>query len=273
MKKIIFTLALILASLVALQAQELHTQQDTIATFKVENGDDVVLSSEGKGLSINIAGYNISLANPKEEHVKWQLYGYCVAKVGFAWLTEPNYNLYESSEQDFLNLDGMRSHYFSLPMLTIRHQPRANSKLTFLTGLDYSHYAFYFEGNNTLRYSDGLIRPSDTELSLSVNSMALGYITVPLGVELKLADKFYVKAGGHIGAMVAPTIRYLSGTTETREYSRDGFNTFSAGLNLGVEYCGFEIFCNYTCTDIFQSSHGPKTQPFSIGISILNFAR
>ncbi len=273
MRKIIIIIALILSSLLTAKAQEPTAQQDTIATFKVENGDDVVLSSKGEGVLIMIAGYNISLSETKYEDPKWMLYGYCAGKIGYASLTTPDYNLYDNSEQDFLNLDGMKSHFLSLSMLIVKYKPRTNSKVTFLTGLDFSRYVFRLQGNSTLRYRDSRIEPIDTGLSLDYNSLILDYITVPLGIELKLADELYLKSCVEVGAMVANTSKYLVGSTETREYDQKGFNTFSAGLNLGIEYYGLGIFCKYNCSDIFKSNSGLKTQPFSIGISISNLVQ
>ncbi|MFR9503308.1 MAG: hypothetical protein SNH73_02500 [Rikenellaceae bacterium] len=303
MKKIIITLIIIVASSIKLSAQETNIKQDTIATFKVEDNDDVILSSKEDGLSINIAGYEIALGSKEmceeesekrvrtitltqsgirfnEEEVEED--GFTVKKsrpqkmgklsiasdpkLGFISLTSPSYSAYDSSNSGFLDLKGGKSIYFGLHLLELKQYLNSKRSIALKTGFDIMCYNFTFADDITLEYQNNIITPIALDGNYKKSKLSTTYIAIPLTLSFNIADKFSLQPSLYAGVLVNSHTKYKRPKVKS-DYLR-GVNQAIAGTSLSVNLKWISVYCDYNFTELFSEGRGPATQAFSIGIQL-----
>ncbi|MFI3286478.1 MAG: hypothetical protein R3Y08_07480 [Rikenellaceae bacterium] len=295
MKKFIFTLALILSSVVTLWAQEPTSEQDTIATFKVDNGDDVVLSSKNDGISINIAGYDILLG--QDENAKYdqhQVLAGCGgieiqkveleedkftaksskksklnfasnSKLGLISLSRPDYSVYGDDHKNFLDLKPSKSIYYGLDLVGLRLPIDNKERLILKTGINLMCYNFTFANDITLTYQDEIITPVEIDNCTKKSKLTTAYAAIPLSLRVKLSKKLSIEPGVYAGLIVNSHTKYKKPKVKS-DYLR-GVNQAIAGASLSLYYNGIGLYCDYNFTTLFDQGRGPETRALSAGIT------
>ncbi len=291
MKKIVITLALILTALCTISAQE----QDTIATFKVDNGDDVVLSSKDDGVAINIAGYNISLS--QDENAKYdqhQILASCGgieiqkveleedkftakslkksklnfasnSKLGLISLSKPNYSAYGANSQNFLDLRPWKSIYYGLDLVGLRLPIDYKERFTLKTGINLMCYNFTFARNITLSYQNEMITPIALENPTKKSKLTTAYAAIPLSLRVQLTKKLSIEPGIYAGLLINSHTKYKKPKVKS-DHLR-GVNQAIAGASLSLYYNGMGLYCDYNFTNLFNQGRGPETRALSAGIT------
>ncbi len=296
MKQLTITFALLTISVVTLWAQEPTAQQDTIATFKVENGDDVVLSSKEDGVSINIAGYNISLSqDTKSKYDSGSVYitqsGIGItryekeddgtikseknsvvtfasnSKLGLISLSKPDYSNYGADAQDFLDLKASKSIYFGLDLIGLNIYLNEKKSLTLRTGLNLMCYNFTFSNSLTLTYQDNMITPVEIESYHKKSKLTTAYMAIPLSLSVKLSKNIFVEPGVYAGIIINSHTKYKD--PKIKSNYLNGLNEAIAGTSLSLTHddLGLALYCDYNLTTLFSEQRGPETKAFTYGIS------
>ncbi len=297
MKKLVIIAVAILYSSTALWAQEPAERKDTIATFKVENSDDVVLSSNDGTVSINVAGYSIGLSQRKNSgydarqlhlsngglyttKVQYEDPGNPTSKVtkrkistvsfasnsqlGVIMLTSPDYSAYGAADQGFLDLRWSKSIYYGLDLVGLHVPLDPKEVVTLKTGVNLMCYNFTFDSSITLNYTDGAITPTAIDSSYKKSKLTTAYASIPLSLSIKVSKKFTIEPGVYAGLLINSHTKYKSPKVKS-DYLK-GVNQAVAGASLAVTYDGVGIYCNYNATSLFEQGRGPETQAISFGI-------
>ncbi len=299
MKKLAIIVAAIVYSIASLWAQEPTPRKDTIATFKVENSDDVVLSSNDGTLAINIAGYSITLAERKEkekesssrqltltqsgfavEHVEYvdpndpksevkQRTGSKVtfasnSKIGLIALTTPDYSAYQSGDEGFMDLRLSKSIYYGLDLVGLRTKLDSKGVVTLKTGINLMCYNFSFDGDITLDYQNGVITPIALDGDQKKSKLTTAYVAIPLSIAFDLSDHFTLEPGLYAGLIVNSHTKYKF--PKTKSDYMGGVNQAIGGVSLTATYQGIGLYCNYNLTTLFEEGRGPDTQAISFGV-------
>ncbi len=291
----ISVIAVILALPIAAKAQE-TVPQDTIATFKVENSDDVVLSSENDAVAINIAGYKIQLGNSKDDtdynatqlslglqgtkfrkavldedgfttkKVKTSKISFASnTKLGLISLSSPNYSAYSADDKNFMDLRGGKSIFFGLDLVGLNIPLNDSGSIYFKSGVNLMCYNYTFSNDVTLKYKDDLITPVAIDSGTKKSKLATTYIAIPLSVSFKLAPKLFLEPGVYAGVLVNAHTKYKKPKVKSG-YLR-GVNQAVAGASLSLSYDGFGIYCDYNATTLFDEGRGPKTKALTFGLT------
>ncbi len=297
MNKLTTIVAATLCSITTLWAQEPSPIKDTIATFKVENSDDVVLSSNEGSVSINIAGYSIALSKHKDDGFNATQFlvapaGISLKKVehedpnnflsevkreknckitfasnsqiGLIGLTSPDYSAYSASEQGFLDLRLSKSIYYGLDLVGLRTPLNEKGSLRLKTGVNLMCYNFTFEDDITLKHNNGIISPVAIDSSCKKSKLTTAYLAIPLSVAIDITKKFTIEPGVYAGIIVNSHTKHKFPKVKS-DYLR-GVNQAIAGASLTATYNSIGLYCNYNLTSLFEQGRGPETQAFSIGL-------
>ncbi len=299
MKKITIIIAALIAYTATLWAQEPTAAQDTIATFKVENSSDVTLSSGKNGsVAINIAGYSITLAEPKSkdyhatmltlaqsgmefaqvEYVdpedphskikrkkRSKVNFVSNSKFGLIHLSSPDYSSYSAEQQGFLNLRQSKSIYYGLDLVGVRVPLDYEGIVTLKSGVNLMCYNFTFDNDVTLDYQDGAITPVTLDGDYKKSKLTTAYAAIPLSLAIKLSKNVTLEPGVYAGLIFNSHTKYKEPNTKS-DYLR-GVNQAIAGASLAVGYKGTSLYCDYNFTSLFEQGRGPETQAMSLGIA------
>ncbi len=298
MKRLLFLTAVTLCYATTIWAQEPAPRKDTIATFKVENSDDVVLSSGGGKVSIDIAGYSIALSQPKEKNYdarelnftqsgfelnkveykdpenpsegyksreKSKITFASNSKLGLIMLTSPDYSAYSSDEQGFMDLRLGKSIYYGLDLVGLRVPLDNNGILTLKTGINLMCYNFTFDDDITIDYQNGMITPIAIESSNKKSKLTTAYATIPLSLSIDLGKKFFIEPGIYAGLIVNSHTKYKF--PKVKSDYLNGVNQAIAGVSFSATHYGVGLYCNYNLTSLFEQGRGPETTALTFGIS------
>ncbi len=290
MKKLLLTLTSLLLTCVIASAQE-TTQKDTLATFKVENGDDIVFRQNDKeGVSINVAGYQISLAKGREKEPEQkvaatpenpprfqvvdrtkrlrypvcQSYWFTTLRAGFATLPSPDYSMYTSDNSNFLNLTPYKSYSLGMNVLQLTIFLESKRKFIINTGINATYNNYNFSNYTTLGYENQMVTPVALDESYSRSKLMTTYATVPLTLTANLRDVI-IDAGVYAGILLDSRTKCKK--PKVVESQVKGMNQNVTGMIVAIRFNGVGIYCDYNFTSLFNKDQGPEVNAASAGIT------
>ncbi len=296
MKKTILTLVSLFVSLTILSGQELQ-KKDTLATFKVENGDDIILQqNEEQGVVINIAGYQISLAGEKKDsdyntrqliigpqgasvinaqvaedgftkikEKKSKLSFVSNSKLGLIALASPDYSLYSTADKNFLDLRTGKSIFYGLDLMSLRLPLNNSGSLNLRTGINLMCYNFTFSNDITLESQNGMVTPIAIDSSNKKSKLTTTYLAIPLSLSIKVAKKTFIEPSLYAGILTSSNTKYKKPKVKTKQLS--GLNQAVTGASFAVYHNGIGVYCDYNLTTLFNQDQGPTTHALSAGIT------
>ncbi len=291
MKRLIFTLTALLVGTLTLSAQQI-SQQDTIARFKVNNTDDVVLHNNSEGVSIDIAGFKISLTNPKNsEHdsasisinhsetfigeekpaenssaIKWSRSKLSIIsrpKFGVIAPASIDYSVYEDSG-NFLDLKTYKSVFFGVNLIGLITPLGENKRVYLKSGINLMCYNYTLSNDVTLDFQNSMITPVEIDSSNKKSKFTTTYLAMPLTLSIKLARKTYLEPSVYAGVLVSSNTKYKKPKVKTKHL--DGLNQAMAGAEILLRTNGVGVYCNYNFTTIFNKNQGPEAKALTVGI-------
>jgi hypothetical protein len=133
---------------------------------------------------------------------------------------------------------------------------------------------------NNLDFSNGVNikmindSPVFTKLDGAVKSSVLniGYLSLPLGFELRVGKKGKLGVGAFAGYRVhsVQKIRYADGNEDVHEkrYGNYGLNNIMYGLNAKVGVGDIALTANYNLSNMFKEDNRYVMNPYNIGINV-----
>ncbi len=124
---------------------------------------------------------------------------------------------------------------------------------------------------------DRLIQPIPIEENnFKKSKLLVTYLTVPLMLEFQIpvndhASKLFI-AGGMVGALNLGSHTKIKNDS-SKDKDRGSFNIepfkYSAIAKVGGK--NFSVYATYALSNLFKDGRGPELNPFTIGITLLNF--
>ncbi len=296
MKKVITALTVALLSTLTLSAQE-TIKKGTIATFKVDNNNEMILQSKDDGVSINIAGYAISLGGAKkssdEEYtarsftvgtggttvtkVAYEEDGKSIkkkkkskisiasnAKLGFITLSSPDYSIYEASDKGFMDLRTGKSIYFGLDLVGVSLSLNDSGSVQLKTGINLMYYNYTFADDITIGYQDQMIYPVALDGDYKKSKLTTTYFAIPLSLQIKLGGDISIEPGVYAGVLYGSHTKYKEPKSKSKGIR--GINDAVAGASLTLDFDGIGLYCDYNFTSLFEDCRGPETQAMTMGV-------
>ena len=258
MKRIITLLALIAFASAA------HAQTDSLVTF----------DTKGETLGINIAGFNISLGEDKEEEyideyicheprkkaLTVNLFGFGFGAT--ALTSMPYYGPWEG-KQDFLDNYSGSSLRFDMEMaswtLSLDRRGRFYYKMGALLSLD----SYRFTDNVTLANDEtGALMPVPLEGQVKKSLLRANYAGMSMGLGFKL-HKTLVMLSCTAEILGNASVKYKN--PQKTVYQVKGLNSVRSRVSLCTNWEGFGLYVDYSLTPLFKPGVGNDTHTLSFG--------
>jgi hypothetical protein len=156
------------------------------------------------------------------------------------------------------------------------------SNFWFFTGLGVTWNNYRFDKNVLLNTSTGeLTGRFDTTSTrdYSKSKLTTTYLTAPLMFEFfsdrKIKKAFHLGLGAMVGYRIGSHAKqkYVQdGNTEkSKQYDDFYLNAFRYGARVAIGYRNWNVFADYSISEMFRNNKGPVLNPVSIGINVAAF--
>ncbi len=280
MKRLITLLTAILAvSIVNAQTQE------TIATFKLDDGGEELTLKEGKksgDIGISIAGFDITLSGresslDEDDYIsprllsddgsatKTILGSNC--QLGFASLTSPAYPSSDPMQSGFLALDQKRSYFSGCDVLAVETPINPSKTILLRCAWTLNTQVLRLNNSLTLTENGGRPEPVITSEPYEMSSIYMANSGLAVSTPIRLTKDMLLIPGVFVEGSNSVATWRDSQATYTR--SLETMPNYGYGATLQLTYKQFGLFARYNINPLFKRSTGLKTNLFSIGISLL----
>ncbi len=187
-----------------------------------------------------------------------------------------------SKDVNYMDLNTSESWNISLNMFDYGI-PVYKDNFGFVTGLGIEWHNYHFDEKITLSKDEenNIIGNIDDDKNFDKNKLVIGYLNVPLTLEVQFPRSKPRKKRIYISGGVYGRVKILSYTQQ--EYKKDGesyedkvrsdFNlrALQYGFTARIGYRFIKLFANYNANTLFESNKGPELYPFTIGITLLDW--
>ncbi|HTL82747.1 MAG TPA: outer membrane beta-barrel protein [Bacteroidia bacterium] len=177
---------------------------------------------------------------------------------------------------DFLTLDYARSHSFAWNIGQHNFHIYKNY-VNLVTGMGLEWNSYAFKQNISLATNTDMVTPIYESTDFTKNKLRTAWLNVPLMVEFNTStdeDRDVHFAMGVIGGYNIFRNRmiqeYEVNGDKQKTKTKDDYNVnpFRYELTARVGYGNFSFFGNYGMSEFFKPGHGPKVNPFTLGMTI-----
>lgn len=184
---------------------------------------------------------------------------------GFTNLTKPDYSMYEDGMWNFMDLNVGKS--ISIAFDVTANFPLSPTNRTwFSVGFRPRWNNYVFSNRITLEKIQGMVYPVALEIDRYKKSKLTTFsLDVPVIFGVRPA-KHLSLAGGLYGGMTLGD-RTKVKFPKHKDKGDFGVNFFNAGVFARIHFYHVGVFVNYSFTPLFKNGAGPKTRPFTVGIS------
>lgn len=145
-------------------------------------------------------------------------------------------------------------------------------------GATYQDYAFS-DTLSVVNMNDTIMGVSSGGIKYSKNKLKTGYLKIPLLLEINTSKKsennFHVAAGLIGGWNFRSTLKQQfeveGDKTRLKTKGDYNINPWSLEATVRAGYGKFNVFATASLTDLFEDGKGPKVQPFTVGVTLVNF--
>ena len=151
---------------------------------------------------------------------------------------------------------------------------KKENNIGFVTGLGLNFNDYRFSNYNTIKIMNGYIVPTPISgQNLQKTKLSTGYLTVPMLLEFQLPREsgLWLSVGVIGGLKMGSHTKVKIDGNKTKDHSDFNINPFRGGGTARLGYKGFNIFGTYYFTQFFRDNRGPRMNPFTIGLGILNW--
>ncbi len=149
-----------------------------------------------------------------------------------------------------------------------------SDRLRLYYGIDYLGNSYSIE-NGLRLYNNSESKPDFQQVdSLSNNNyLNVGYIRLPIELNVKLSSKFKLGVGVFAGYRVRSVqklkFRKNNENIEEFRYGNFGLNDFCYGTNVSIGYGSFNLLGTYNFSNLLKSNTVYDYKPYSLGISLV----
>jgi hypothetical protein len=156
------------------------------------------------------------------------------------------------------------------------------SNFWFFTGLGLTWNNYRFDKNVLLNTSSGVLSGGyDTSSSRNYSKSKLTtlYVTAPLMFEFftdkKIKKAFHVGLGAMLGYRIGSHTKQKfvedSDTEKAKQFDDFYLNAFRYGARFAIGYRKWNVFADYSISELFRNNKGPQLNPVTIGINVAAF--
>jgi hypothetical protein len=153
------------------------------------------------------------------------------------------------------------------------------SNFWFFTGLGITWNNYRFDKNVLLNTSTGVLTgrfDTTSTRNYSKSKLTTTYLTVPLMFEFfsdrKMKKAVHVGVGAMLGYRIGSHAKqkYVQddNTEKSKQYDDFYLNAFRYGARFAVGYRKWNVFADYSISEMFRDNKGPVLNPVTIGISV-----
>lgn len=284
MKRILITLALILASLAA--AAQQPTAPDSTEIVKASDRPDaptttapltdstsIVLRTDEQTstLDLEIGGYVISIGSPEKPKSRSEFaLGAYNMDIGTSILVGEGYAGYSADEQGFM-ARGRKSVHFATNIFryTLRlSDSRVPTKVRFYTGLRISNDNYSLQPDRTLgNDATGRVVPIALDREYKKSKYYVERIGIPIGFNvLHRPSELSVDVSITNSITFAQRTVYKKPKTKTNAIT--GANPYHCAVRVAIKYSWIGFYTEYSLTPLFKKGVGPQGNLFSLGATI-----
>lgn len=239
------------------------------------NDEDTVRINIGRSRVVIISDNKVKKKKKKEEiHTHWG-----GVQLGLHGYVNNEGTVNSVDGFDFLELKDEKSVTINLNLL--KHDFHLiKNRLMFVVGLGLSMNDLRFRENARLTAGAPFIQAvDDTVAEFKKNKLTMTFLTAPLMFEVSTSDN--VKRAFHFGAGIVLAYRlgshtkivYEEGDKKKKDKTYDDFNLnpFRADAVVNLGHRNFNVFFNYSLTELFKPDEGPAVNTFAAGISLVTW--
>lgn len=270
MKRFFTTIALLVAALTTLHAQEVD---DKTITFGGNDQNQITIDDHI--ISFKIAGKEFKLNSEEQaakvlKHAKTgygSISSLGVIELGLNTLAMSDYSMYSADEASMMQFGNRKSTYVAMNFFTENFRLNKQGSLSIDMGVGIAWENYTFAGNYSMRYTEGMMRPIELDESIKKSKLMARYLHMPVLLNWTYKDKFFIAGGVNLdvslGSKLAqkePKVVYKSETVTLNPIQVAGT------LRLGTK--DFYGFVNCSFMDMFKSNTGPRGYRLSAGLGI-----
>jgi len=204
-------------------------------------------------------------------------------EIGFNGFANSNYNMYASTDHDFLRNNLLLSDVLNLNVLQYSIGFQQNRKtIGLVTGLGLSIQSYRLDNHTSVLLDENRnVQPEylyfDSNQKSKLSSI---YLEMPLLVEFQIpirnnANRCYISVGV-TGAKRLEThtkVKYKKESKKEKLKSPGDYSIldYKAAGTIRVGYRMINLFATYDLVPLFENRRGPVLYPFSAGIRLISF--
>ena len=273
MKRLFTTLAILMTSLTALNAQEIANDNTIILDKTGENRITIINEDT---IKFKIGGKEFQMTTePKTTEQQSERKSYAtipslgVIELGINTMINTDYSMYTPEEAEMMKFGNRKSTYVAMNIFTENFRLNKQGSLSVDMGLGIAWENYVFAGNYSMRYSDGMMRPITLDSKVEKSKLMARYLHMPALLNYSYKNKFFIAAGVNLDVLIGtrfkqkdPKIVHKSETVTLEPVQ------LGATLHIGTN--SFYGFINWSPMEMFKANTGPGGQRVSAGLG-LNF--
>lgn len=284
MKRLFTIIALALLMTGVTQAQETTNANQDKVMYLDSEGNSTIISSNNGNLSIMLNGSRFEIGNGKIEHIDTRTKKPQRAYFGFMGFDSPSFNhiawfeigantfiqtdysMYSPEDANALMFSSTKSINYSFNVCTLNVPLIKSRSLVFSMAFGFTLEDYAFNGNNTFKYTDGMMRPVPLEGNIKKSKFSTSYFHFPMMFDWNIKHDFFIAAGVNLDVLMATNTRYKFPRTTVQE--RVTVNPIQMGATARIGWKRLYGYVNYSFIDLFREGTGPKGKRLSAGMGI-----
>ena len=202
--------------------------------------------------------------------------------LGVNGLARADYSMYPEHEQDFLDVNLLRSTTFHVNLFQLsKGLQHTRNTVGLVTGLGMELQTYYLDKNTSFVAGDSRIEPVQLYFDNNQKSKFSSiYLNMPLLLEFQVPlkhykNRLYLSGGITLSRQLGShtKIKYRKNNQKQKLKTPDDFYThdfrYSATARLGYRW--INLFATYDLRPLFEEGKGPEVYPFSVGLALISF--
>ena len=283
MKRLFTIITLALLTTGVAQAQETTNENQDKVMYLDSEGNSTISSNNGN-LSIMLNGSRFEIGNGKIEHIETKtkkpqrayfgIMGFdspsfnhiAWFEIGANTFIQTDYSMYSPEDANALMFSSTKSINYSFNVCTLNVPLMKSRSLVFSMAFGFTLEDYAFNGNNTFKYIDGMMRPVPLEGNIKKSKFSTAYFLIPMMFDRNIKHDFFVAAGVNLDILMATSTRYKFPRTTVQD--RVTVNPIQVGATARIGWKRLYGYVNYSFVDLFREGTGPKGKRLSAGIGI-----
>jgi len=201
-------------------------------------------------------------------------------QMGLSNMLVGNSSISTPEELSFLELTPEKSFGYQLNFMEF-NIPVFGQVAGFVTGAGIEWNSLTLAKNVDLNVDEnGFLSASEIatdERDYEKNRLNMAYLTVPLIFEVQPWGKksFHISAGATAGLRLWSKQKqtWYEGDRKNKYKNKDSFslNPFRYGATAKIGYKNMALYANYNVSELFKNDYSQTIQPFTVGVSLINF--